>query len=86
MSFLRICIIVLSFTMLLGACGQKKNTKLMSEKEETMISAKADCMQQAQSMYNETIDTFDASSNSYYTTCMQTKYGYTPEQIRAMDN
>ncbi len=85
MSFLRICLMVLSLSLVMGACAPKKSTNMMSEKEEEMISAKADCFQQAQSMYNQSIDPADASGNIYYSTCMQSKYGYTLEQIRAMD-
>ncbi len=85
MSLLRICLIVISFSLVVGACAPQKSTKMMSEKEEQMIAAKADCFEQAQSMSNESLDRSDASGNPYYSMCMQSKYGYTLEQIRAMD-
>ncbi len=79
----RVLMVALSCVMLLGACGPKK---AVTQEKKTVKEAKEDCFQQAQSMYNNTINPASASSNDYFVMCMQSQYGYTLEQINNTDN
>ncbi len=82
MTYIRVFLMVLSLAFIVAGCAPKKSTT------GTMVSledAQQDCFQQSQSMFNHTIDPASPDSNSYFSNCMQTNYGYSLEEIEAMN-
>ncbi len=76
-----ICILCCAF--MLTACASSQS-QTPSYKAEGLQAAKADCLKEAREMSNEDLDPDNASDNAYFSMCMQTKYGYTWEQVRHM--
>ncbi len=78
---LRILLISLSLMAFLAACSTKEAAV---KPTVSLADAKQDCFQQSQSMFNQTIDPQNPGANTYFSNCMQAKYGYSVEEIEKM--
>ncbi len=74
---------ILCCAFMLTACASSQS-QMPSYKTEELQAAKADCLNEAREMTNEDLIAADASDNAYFSMCMQTRYGYTWEQVQRM--
>ncbi len=70
------------FSLLAGCAVQEKG--MMSYEESRLRDAKKDCIEDANSIVDPPHSSDNVYWDSYFTMCMQTRYGYTSEQIRKM--
>ncbi len=85
MSFSRVFImsllVVALISVFMGGCATQKP---LTPEQQQMAAAKKDCLNRTASMFNDAPNPNDANENDYFTMCMETRYGYSWEQVRQM--